>query len=259
MQYAVFLNMVLPVRAEASEASEMVTQLLFGESCRILNEKGSFIEIENFRDKYKGWVDRKMLTSISENVFNDLAQAPLFRTIVPIADVFCMNDKSIYRLSAGSILPFYDYDSSSFEVAGQKFQIHPSFVTYLPASSKENIISASRLFINTPYLWGGKSVLGIDCSGLVQVVYSMNGFDLPRDSGIQAKEGFTISSVSEAHETDLLFFGKNGKITHVGIYLGENKIIHASGKVRIDKVDDKGIYNEDILQYTHDLSVIKRI
>jgi len=259
MDYAIFLNMMLPVRAEASEASEMVTQLLFGESCRILNEKDSFVEIENYQDKYRGWVDRKMLTPISIDIFNNLAQSPLFRTIVPIADVFCMNDKSIYRLSAGSTLPFYNYENSDFEIAGQRFQIHPSFVTYLPGASKDNIIASARLFINTPYLWGGKSILGIDCSGLTQVVYSMNGYDLPRDSGVQAKEGIGIKSLTDAEPTDLLFFSKNEKNTHVGIYLGNNKIIHASGKVRIDKVDEKGIYNEDIMQYTHNLSVIKRI
>ncbi|MDU1906619.1 MAG: C40 family peptidase [Dysgonomonas sp.] len=259
MIYAIFLNTTLPVRAEASEKSEMVTQLLFGEFCRIIEEKDSFVKIENYTDKYIGWADKKMLHPITEDIYNELSCSAIFRTNMPIADAFCMTDKSIYHLSAGSLLPFYDHEKSSFEIAGKTFQIHPSFVTYIPLQSKENIIPTCMLFQNSPYLWGGKTIFGIDCSGFVQTVFALNGYALPRDASVQAHQGEIISTLQQAQPGDLFFFRKNENITHVGIYLGEDKIIHASGKVRIDKIDEKGIFNEETREYSHDLASIKRI
>lgn len=259
MKYAIYLNTALPLRAESRESSEMVSQLMFGDTCELFEEIGSFVKIKNYRDDYQGWADYKSLTLLDEDTFNKINTSPIFRTCVPIADVFCLTDKTVYRLSAGSILPLYDVDKSSFEIGGKVFQIHSSFVTYLPHSSKENIITTSMLFLNTPYLWGGKNVLGIDCSGLVQVIFALNGYILPRDASIQAETGTVINSIEEAKPSDLLFFEKEGRITHVGIYLGNNKIIHASGRVRIDTIDSKGIYNKESTNYTHILSTIKRV
>lgn len=259
MKYAIFLNTVLPVRAEAKECSEMVTQLLFGDSCEILDEEGLFYKIKNSFDEYIGWADRKMLSEIDQSTFDSLVDCPVFRSNIPLADVFCMSDKTFYRLSFASLLPLYDYEKSTFGIAGKMFQIHPSFVTYISESSKQNIIETARIFLNTPYLWGGKNILGIDCSGFIQVVYSLNGFVLPRDASAQINEGQAVNGLSEALPTDLCFFEKDGKITHVGIYMDDGKIIHASGKVRIDKVDEQGIFNEEISDYTHKLAAIKRI
>lgn len=259
MQYAIYLNTTLPVRKEADERSEMVTQLLFGEFCEILDKKESFVQIKNYADNYSGWVDGKMLTKIPEKTFLQLKEQVAYRTNTPIADIFCLSEKSIYRLSAGSILPFYNEESSSFQIADKTFQIHPSFITHLPYSSKENIVLSAKIFLNAPYLWGGKSIFGIDCSGFVQTVYSLNGYSLSRDAGTQSKEGILIENLTEIELADLLFFEKDKKITHVGIYIGDNQIIHASGKVRIDRIDSNGIYNEEISDYTHKLSIIRRI
>ncbi|MEN9917878.1 MAG: hypothetical protein RL662_314 [Bacteroidota bacterium] len=259
MNYAIFLNTALAIRAEARESAEMVTQLIFGEYVEIIDSQNSFAKIKNRIDGYEGWADQKMLTEISEDTYNRLMSQPVFRTNVPVADVFCLTDKSIYRLSAGSILPFYQHEASGFEIAQRKYQIHPSFVTYLPNSYKDNILAAAMLFQNAPYLWGGKTIMGIDCSGLVQSVFNMNGVNLPRDASMQVHEGQTIDTLENAMPSDLLFFEKNGRITHVGIYMGDCKIIHASGKVRIDKVDEKGVYNIDTESYTHQLASIKRI
>ena len=259
MKYGINLNSILPVRAEASEKSEMVTQLLFGEYSEVIEQSESFVKIKNQTDNYVGWVDQKMLTNISESDYLALTEQAIFKTCVPIADVFCMTEKSIYRLSAGSLLPFYNHENSSFVISDKTFQIHPSFVTYLPESSKDNIIASAMLFLNTPYLWGGKNIFGIDCSGLTQTVFAMCGFSLTRDASTQAREGSKIDSLEQAQPTDLLFFEKNGKITHVGIYLGDNKIIHASGKVKIEKVDKQGISSDMLNKYTHTLSSIRRI
>ncbi|PXV68818.1 cell wall-associated NlpC family hydrolase [Dysgonomonas alginatilytica] len=259
MKYAIYLNTALPIRSEASEASEMVTQLLFGDTCEILEESGSFVKIKNSGDDYQGWADSKSLTEVDQETYKKIINHPVFRTCVPIADIFCMTDKTIYRLSAGSLLPLYSPERSNFEIGGKVFQIHPTFVTYLPESNKNNIIESAMLFLNTPYLWGGKNILGIDCSGFVQTVYAMNGFTLPRDAGMQALEGLKVETLEETQPNDLLFFEKEGRITHVGIYLGNNKIIHASGKVKIERVDKQGIYNEESDKYTHSLSTIKRV
>lgn len=259
MEYAISLNSLLPLRSEPSEKSEMVSQLLFGEFCEIKDHCQDFVQIENYADQYTGWADRKMLTTIDKDTYRALEQAPIFRINTPIADVFCSTDKSIYRLTAGSSLPFYDPERSSLEVGGKTFQIHPTFVTHLPHPSKENILSAAHLFLNTPYLWGGKSSMGIDCSGFTQVVFSLNGINIPRDASQQIDVGNPVQSIEDAIPTDLLFFHKNGKIIHVGIYLGENKIIHASGKVRIDTVNKEGVFNEEQQVYSHHLATIRRI
>lgn len=259
MKYAIYLNTALPVRSETSETSEMVTQLLFGDTCEIIETAGAFIKIKNHGDAYQGWVDTKSLTEIDEETYHKVINHPVFRTCVPIADIFCMTDKTVYHLSAGSLLPLYNPEKSGFEIGGKVFQVHPTFATYLPESNKDNITAAAMLFQNTPYLWGGKNIMGIDCSGFVQTVYAMNGFMLPRDASMQVLDGITIHSLEEAQPTDLLFFEKEGRITHVGIYLGDHKIMHASGKVKIEKVDQQGIYSEELSKYTHTLSTIKRV
>lgn len=259
MKYAININSVLPVRLEASESSEMISQLLFGEQCRIIDFKDSFFKIENEFDKYIGWVDKKGLLIIDQNKYKDLKASPVFCTCVPLADAFCLTDKTIYKLTAGSIIPFYDPTNSTFIIGDKKFQIHSSFVSLLSDSIKENIIPYTRLFENTPYLWGGKNILGIDCSGLVQLAYFLSGYRLTRDTSTQINEGIEINSLDKAEATDLIFFEKNKKVVHVGIYLGNNKIIHASGKVRIDAVDNVGIYNSDLEEYTHHILTIRRI
>lgn len=257
--YAIYLNTVLPVRANPDERAEMITQLLFGQTCNILEISGSFSKIKDSDDGYEGWVDTKMLTHISESEYNTLQASPVFRTCVPLADAFCLTDKMVYHLSAGSKLPYYNPETNSIEISEKKYQIHSSFVSYISDQKKQNIVPTAQIFLNTPYLWGGKNILGIDCSGLTQVVFSLCGYNLLRDASMQNCQGITINSLNEAEAGDLLFFDKKGKITHVGIYLGENRIIHASGKVRIDKIDDTGIFNIETSNYTHSLTSIRRV
>jgi cell wall-associated NlpC family hydrolase len=238
----------------------MVTQLLFGDTC-ILFEKPNynpdFVYIKNSSDNYEGWVQKDMLTLISENDFQELKNTSPFLVNSPMANVFCLSDKSIIRLSIGSRIPFYNPDNSNFCVGEKSYQIFPDMVSYIPGKDKTNIITYAKLLLNTPYLWGGKNVLGIDCSGFVQVVFSLNGYLLPRNASQQAEFGETIFSLNEAQENDLLFFGENETITHTGIYLGENKIIHSSGHVKINTVNNQGIFGENG-EITHKLRLIKR-
>jgi len=261
MKYAINLSAVLPVRKEASEASEMVTQLLFGEFCEVFESEGAFVKIRNLLDDYTGWVDEKMLTEVSASEFDDLKDMPVFRVLVPLAEVFCLSNKTIYRLSAGSLLPGYDANTSKFGFNDKIFQIHPSFVTYLPQgeTNVDGIIPSAMQFLNTPYLWGGKNIMGMDCSGFVQIVFSLNGVSLPRDASQQIEMGTEVN-FDEVLPGDLMFFNKNeGKVSHVGIFLGDGRIVHASGSVRIDNVDKTGIFRKENLTYTHHLLAVKRV
>jgi hypothetical protein len=259
MPSAINLNAVLPVRKEPSETAEMVSQLLFGECAEVLDERNSFVHIRNCTDSYSGWADKKMLTGLAEADCRMLQQSPLFMLCVPVADVFSLSDKTVYRLPAGSRLPDYDPETGKFGVEDRRFQAHPSLVSYLPASGSNNdgIIPVAIQFLNAPYLWGGKTVMGIDCSGLVQLVFSLCGFFLPRDASQQAEKGVPVT-FENADAGDLLFFEKNGKIVHTGIYMGNGKIIHASGKVKISKVDKRGVLSDDEASYTHILAEARR-
>jgi len=125
---------------------------------------------------------------------------------------------------------------------------------------KDKVIDNAMMYLNSPYLWGGRTPFGIDCSGFSQMVYRLNGVDLPRDAHEQAEVGTTLSFVEESESGDLAFFDNNeGKIIHVGIILDSNSIIHASGKVRVDKIDQQGIFNQNSGIHTHKLRLIKKI
>lgn len=258
MEYAINFNSILPVRAEASERSEMVTQLLFGEHCSILDEKDSFFRIKNYFDDYEGWVDKKMLTLIDKNEYEKLSVNPVYRTQKPITNIYSEVDNSIYRLTMGSILPNYNNSINRSGSGNFNYKVSDNIIKRKTDNNIDKIISTALLMLNTPYLWGGKSVMGIDCSGFIQVIFATNGILLPRDASQQALEGESVNW-SNIQTGDLLFFEKKRKITHVGMYLNEAEIIHASGKVRIDTIDLKGIYNKETEEYTHNLASIKRI
>jgi len=127
-------------------------------------------------------------------------------------------------------------------------------------TNSQNLIPLALQYLNAPYLWGGKSILGIDCSGLVQVVFAMSGIQLNRDASEQVESGQAIDSLSETKPGDLAFFeNSNGKIIHVGILLNSHQIIHASGWVKVEAIDSTGIVSAQTGEYTHKLRAIKRI
>ena len=156
----------------------------------------------------------------------------------------------------GSLLPAAD----RFEIAGQEFSVQTSCKALKEKTQRPKLIEDAYMYLNAPYLWGGKGPFGIDCSGFVQVVFRLNGILLPRDAYQQADIGDTLSFVEEGQAGDLAFFdNENGKITHVGILNDAQHIIHASGKVRIDRIDHQGIFHEENGTYTHRLRLLKRI
>ncbi len=227
---------VAPLRAENSHQSEMVSQLLYGEKVEIIEENGSFSKIKMVFDGYEGWVDANQISKISEEDFAQKTSQILTEDF----KFFNCNEGKIL-LSIGSEILFDEQETLS-EATGK------------------SLSETAKRFVNVPYLWSGRSFFGIDCSGFTQLVFKVHGIQLPRDAYQQAEVGHVLDFVEESEPGDLAFFeNQEGKISHVGIMLEDQKIIHAYGKVRIDLLDSTGIFNTDLAKHTHKLRFVKRI
>jgi cell wall-associated NlpC family hydrolase len=234
----------------------MVTQLLFGELFEVLAFKEKWACIKTSYDDYECWIDIKQYQPLHDEVYSALLYAKTAIVSDLIHVIQSEADRNIFPIVAGSSLPnFKNKEARISQIAYTyegEFELEPK-----PSAPK--IIEYAYQFLNTPYLWGGRSPMGIDCSGFTQVVHKIGGIKLKRDAWQQAEKGNPVSFIEEAKEADLAFFdNKDGRITHVGIVLKGNKIIHASGKVRIDTLDHQGIFNNETQQYTHKLRIIKR-
>jgi gamma-D-glutamyl-L-lysine dipeptidyl-peptidase len=244
---------IVPIRSEARDASEQVSQLLFGETFLVLEQNKQWTKIQCVFDAYEGWIDTKQFLALTEEQFLKLDKYDKkFNTNLVEFLTKANNELTTIVLGADvtSTQPnaldinIYSFDGDS--TVGIK--------------AKNNLIKTALLYLNSPYLWGGKSPFGIDCSGFTQMVYKLNGYKLYRDAYQQAEQGEPLSFIEESEPGDLAFFdNEDGKITHVGILMNDNYIIHASGKVRIDRLDHLGIYNVDNGKHTHKLRVIKKI
>lgn len=248
MKYGLCNLSLIPVRREASDASEMVTQLLYGEFFKVLETKKSWSKISNAFDHYEGWIDNKQFLEITPEVYHQL-DAEELKLTSDIMEFVSDESGALISIPIGSNLNAVRYLNHQ----------HDGNFTQgkLP---KDKIIDTALLFLNSPYLWGGKSIFGIDCSGFTQLVYKLNGCKILRDAKDQATQGETLSFIEESEPGDLAFFdNEEGIITHVGIIMSENYIIHAHGRVRIDKLDHSGIFNLESERHTHKLRVIKRL
>lgn len=251
---------MVPVRAEASEAAEQLTQLLFAETVEILEEKPRWIHVHNDADGQEGWVDSKMLTKLNADEEKAISQTNrIARVGAPVIFAVSENNSQTIPLTVGTTLP--DYQDGHFNVLGVSFRIDPNMVVAEPLEmNTENLMYATRFLLNTPYQWGGKNALGMDCSGFTQVVHSLFGHSLLRNASEQATEGQAVESLAKAQAGDLAFFDhEDGRISHVGIVLDKARIIHCSGRVKVEKLDEKGIYSaEQGGVYTHHLVSIRR-
>lgn len=247
------------MRKEPSERSEMVSQLLLGECLTILEEKESWFYVENAFDGYRGWIDSKMITSISEKYFTEYLEHSGYEVSPEICHAFDVSRGDHILIPIGASLNYYCAETNEFEIADKKYRITSSIDVANHKKSNE-VFDMANALLNTPYLWGGRTVFGIDCSGLTQLLFKIVGVKLPRDASQQVNEGITVNFVSEAQAGDLAFFDNDeGEIVHVGVLDGNGNIIHSSGKVRKDTFDQQGIFNNRLGKYTHKLRIIKRI
>jgi len=259
MKYGVSQLSVVPAREEAADQSEMVTQVLFGEHYKIIEERVNWVKIRLAFDKYECWIDRKQSFEVSKEIYDSIETAKSWTTSIDLAAIASdINSGSLIPLLMGSSLPNFEANKSRW--GDSVFEFSGMAVKSNEGISRERIVDNAMMYLNAPYLWGGRSPFGIDCSGFTQLVYKIAGKKLPRDAYQQAEIGQTLSFVEESQNGDLAFFdNEEGRITHVGILLENNEIIHASGKVRIDKIDHQGIYNVDTKKYSHKLRLIKKI
>jgi len=245
------------VRADVSDKSEMVSQLLFGETFCITAFSKSWAKIVSDHDNYEGWVNEKQIVPLTQDEHAKIVSSNKFYSTDLVHEINQKNAKNIFILP-GSIL--YNTTASDFVLGEKTFSYTGQTVKADNAPTTEKLILNGLLYMNSPYLWGGRSPFGIDCSGFVQIAGRLSGITLPRDTRQQAEVGEIINLHSEAKPGDLAFFDNpEGRIIHVGILMENNQIIHASGRVRIDTLDHQGIFTNDTKKYSHQLRVIKRI
>ncbi len=252
MHYCICTVSIAPLRSSSADKSEMVSQVLFGETVEMLLKKGNWAKVRCTWDNYVGWMDYKQLQPIDEGVVHQLPSYAL-ELCQP-----AMTDDHFQPLLLGSTLP--SFDGLRFSIGLKKYSYSGQVITpQIGQSTPELIIKIARKYLFAPYLWGGRSPFGIDCSGLTQTVYKMAGIQLLRDASQQVTQGKSIDFIELSQVADLAYFeNKKGRITHVGIILPDNQILHASGRVRIDRLDHYGIFNIDKNRYTHKLRIIKR-
>jgi hypothetical protein len=248
MQYGICNLSIVPLRWEPTDKSELVSQVLYGDFFKVLEQRKSWSRIRLNFDKYEGWIDNKQYVEISESEFQSLKNTPL-KLSSDLVEFVENEHKQLITIPIGSTL-------NGLELLNHNHQGNFIDATH----PKDHIIKTAFTYLNTPYLWGGKTPFGIDCSGFTQMVYKLNGYKLLRDASQQATQGIPLSFIEESEPGDLAFFDNNeGQIVHVGIILEDNYIIHAHGRVRIDRLDHSGIYNVDTNKHSHKLRVIKKI
>ncbi len=234
---------VAPVRQQPSDTAELVTQFLYGEPVEVMYEKNQWRACKSLIDGYEGFVDEKLLCADDNRM--------------QWSDILLSEPVSWWETPHGlRLLP-----------AGAR--VLASDDEPLALANAPSILNYAMKFLGAPYLWGGKTILGIDCSGLTQLAFAVHGVALPRDAKEQIHSGTPVDFIQLANEGDLAFFGPEpDRITHVGILIRASEksegaeewhILHASGEVRIDVLDHQGIYRTDRKTYTHELRAIRRI
>ena len=248
MQYGICNLGIVPIRQEASDRSEMVTQALYGDVFKVLEQRKSWSRIRFAYDGYEGWIDNKQYLEIEHEDYDQISNSDIYLSN-DLIEYVSDTSNQLYPIPLGS-------DLNGTTLLNHHFDGN----AITSKSDKINIIKSAFIYLNAPYLWGGKTPFGIDCSGFTQMVYKLNGHQLLRDASQQATQGTALSFIEESEPGDLAFFDNaDGDIIHVGIIMADNYIIHAHGKVRIDRLDHSGIYNADRNTHTHRLRVIKKI
>lgn len=252
MKYGACILAVIPARASDSDAAEILSQIIFGEHFEVLEEKEKWTFVRTAKDDYECWICSKQWTEIDKDMYEDLM------AVHPVCADFHAtatntNTNETIHLTMGAILP--EFNGTTFKLAGDEW----TYSGTISEQDPKNLISYAMSVLNAPYLWGGRTPYGIDCSGLTKLSMRMCGIQIPRDAWQQGEVGETVDFIDNAKPGDLAFFDNaKGRITHVSIIMENGMTVHASGQVRVDKIDHKGIFREDWGKYTHDLRIIKR-
>jgi hypothetical protein len=246
----------VPVRAEPSDKSELVTELFFGECYTLMAALGNWLQVRNAADDYEGWIDYKQHYPVSGTYFQEWKSRSHPHAIDVVQTV--SNSHTRIPVLIGSTLPFFDGLNIRL---GEEMFVYNGRATNTSLPFKTAFLAKiAQSYLKAPYVWGGRSVFGIDCSGFTQQVFAICGYQLPRDAWQQVSHGQEVHFASQAQAGDLAFFDNaEGRIIHVGLVLENSQIIHAHGEVRIDPLDHHGIFNTTRKRYSHNLRIIKRI
>ena len=238
---------IIPLRAEPSHRSEMVSQVLFGEELAVLLKEKDFVKVRMEETAYEGWVQQSQLVPVLNHSFSS-------QHIVGLDDVYVTDGKQMRTL-----LHTTPVSTTGIQIGNTSFHIEGMLREPCLADFDTEFYRLIDHYLGSPYMWGGRSIFGIDCSGFSQACYAHFGIFLKRDAYQQADMGSTVDFITQIKPGDLAFFdNEQGKITHVGIMVDKQTIVHASGQVRIDKMDQQGIFREDEDRYTHKLRIVKR-
>lgn len=258
MEKGIVTLSVISLRGEPTNTSELEDQLLFGETYMVVDKEGEWMYICKDFDGYCGWINSKQHTPISEDEYLRVKAMPVSYQSDNISGLGIIDgDGFIWLSKCCSLRGLRD---GRLSLCGVDYEVFGTVYDNQMKVNGNSIVGVAMDFLNVPYLWGGKTIMGIDCSALTQLSCMVNGISLPRNASQQAMVGGEIINfVDEAIAGDLAFFGNEDSITHVGIIIGNGEIVHASGRVRIDSIDHEGIFNRKTNCYTHKLRLIKRI
>ena len=255
-EYGVCRLSVIPVRQTPADNAEQVTQLLFGDHYEALEKdsSGKWLRIRIHFDQYEGWIDQKQHHVISKEYFAYCNKAE-FKITTDLTSSILYN-KTPRIILMGSVIPI---SSSELFKMEEQFAFNGEAKNLGLKREYDYIRNVALKYLNTPYQWGGKTPFGMDCSGFVQIVFKIAGYMLRRDASQQVGQGRSVS-LGEARPGDLAFFkNHHGRISHTGILMEGDKIIHSSGYVRTDHLNEQGILDLSTKIYTHELAEIRRI